>query len=250
MVEFQRKLLCVFAHPDDESYGPGGTIAGYVQEGAAVYLIVFTCGEAGSIGISKDIPNDELCRLRTAELADACRCLGIKRHRVLGVPDGRVGETDRAWAVEQIVNDIEAYRPHVLLTFHHRGISGHADHIAVADFLADAYDVTSVQPGGPYKLYEYGIPVDRARLYQRVNLVPLDDGEIGAKIEIPDRAMDQKLEAIRRHKTQYDFYLSLADKFDYRAAARPEYFVLRKTRLPRPAEFETDLFAGVFENAG
>lgn len=245
MVSDGHRLLCVFAHPDDESYGPGGTIAKYAAEGVHVYVLVFTCGEAGSIGISKDIPDEELCRIRTAELADACRCLGVEKHRVLGVPDGRVGETDEAWAVKQIVDDVEAYRPQVLLTFHHRGISGHADHIAVAEFVARAYDETGKNPHGPRKLYEFGIKRDKARLYQRKNLVPLEDDEINAEVDIPDDAMERKLLAIRRHRTQYDFFLSMAEKFDYRAVVRPEYFFLRKTRLPRPEYKENHLFAGI-----
>ena len=100
-------------------------------------------------------------------------------------------------------------------------------------------------PDGPQKLYEYGIPPDRVRLYQRKNLVPLDEDELNARIEISDEAMECKLEAIRRHRTQYDFFLSLSEKFDYRTMARPEYFFLRKTRLRGPSTLETDLFAGI-----
>jgi N-acetyl-1-D-myo-inositol-2-amino-2-deoxy-alpha-D-glucopyranoside deacetylase len=240
----QPRLLCVFAHPDDESYGPGGAIAHYALRGVSISLCIFTCGEAGSIGVSKEIPNDELCRLRTAELADACEALGIEEHRILGVPDGGVGDADHSWSVRQIIDDIERFRPQVMITFHHHGISGHSDHIAVAEYAAEAFDKAAESPGGPQKLYEYGIPPGRARLYQRKNLVPLDEDELNARIEISDEAMERKLEAIRRHRTQYDFFLSLSEKFDYRTMARPEYFFLRKTRLHKPSKLETDLFAG------
>jgi len=60
-------MLCVFAHPDDECLGPGGTIAKYAMEGVEVNLLTFTRGEAGSIGISKELdPEDLATALRAA----------------------------------------------------------------------------------------------------------------------------------------------------------------------------------------
>jgi LmbE family N-acetylglucosaminyl deacetylase len=240
-----RRLLCVFAHPDDESYGPGGAIARYAQEGAEVYLLMFTCGEAGTIGVSKELPRERLCQLRVEELAAACDALGIREHRILGTPDRGVADIDPAWAVDQIVRDIHKYRPHVLLTFHHKGISGHSDHIAVARYLEEAFDRTGDLPDGPQKLYGYGITRKLADLYERPNVVPMEEDEIDAVVEIGDDAMESKIEAIRRHATQYEFYLTQRDKFNYRAEARPEHFHLRKSRLAKSEGVETDLFQAI-----
>jgi LmbE family N-acetylglucosaminyl deacetylase len=240
-----RRLLCVFAHPDDESYGPGGTIARYALEGAEVFLLMFTCGEAGTIGISRDIPRERLSGLRTDELAAACDALGVAEHRILGTPDRGVEDIDPSWAVDQIVRDIQKYRPHVLLTFHHKGISGHADHIAVARYLDEAFDRFGAAAEAPVKLYGYGITRRMAELYKRPGVVPLEENEIDAVLEIPDAAMDRKIEAIRRHETQFDFYLSQQKKFDYRREARPEHFHLRKTRRQKPTGIERDLFDGI-----
>jgi LmbE family N-acetylglucosaminyl deacetylase len=245
VVDGQRRLLCVFAHPDDESYGPGGTIARYALEGVDINLLMFTCGEAGTIGISKELSREALCRLRVDELAAACSALGIQEHRILGTPDRGVAEIDPAWAVDQIVRDIKKYQPQVLLTFHHRGVSGHSDHIAVARYLDEAFNRVSGDPGAPAKLYGYGVTKRLAELYRRPNVVPLEDGEIDAVLEIPDAAMDRKLEAIRRHETQYDFYLTQQEKFDYRNETRPEHFHLRQTVLPKSNRIENDLFSGV-----
>lgn len=243
----RRRLLCVFAHPDDESYGPGGTIARYALEGVDVSLLMFTCGEAGTIGVSKEIPREDLCSIRTEEFAAACDALGVSEYRMLGTPDRGVADITPSWAVDQIVRDIFKYEPHVLLTFHHKGISGHSDHIAVARYIEEAFDRVAGEPVAPVKLYGYGIPRDKAQLYERDNLVPLEDGEIDAVVEIPDDAMDRKLEAIRLHRTQFDFYQSMQEKFDYRTVARPEHFHLRKTTLPRHQSggVEHDLFGGI-----
>jgi LmbE family N-acetylglucosaminyl deacetylase len=238
-------LLCVFAHPDDESYGPGGAIARYAMEGVGVYLLMFTCGEAGTIGVSKELSRERLCQLRVDELAAASDALGIAEYRVLGTPDRGVDDIDPEWAVDQIVRDIHKYQPQVLLTFHHKGVSGHSDHIAVAGYLEEAFDRTAGQPAAPSMLYGYGVTRRLANLYDRPNVVPLEDAEIDAVVDIPDGAMDRKLEAIRRHETQYDFFIKQQAKFDYGNETRPEYFHLRRTRLPRLAAAVSDLFEGI-----
>ncbi len=45
----QRRLLAVYAHPDDESFGSGGTLALYASRGVAVSLVCATRGEVGEI---------------------------------------------------------------------------------------------------------------------------------------------------------------------------------------------------------
>jgi LmbE family N-acetylglucosaminyl deacetylase len=244
-VSAERRLLCVFAHPDDETLGPGGSIARYAMEGVQVYMLMFTCGEAGTIGVSKELSRERLCQRRVDELAAACDALGITEHHVLGAPDRGVEDIEPQWAVDRIVRDIQKYQPHVLLTFHHKGISGHPDHIAVAGYLEEAFDRMTEQSGSPSKLYGYGVTRRLADLYARPNVVPLEDGEIDAVVEIPDAAMDRKIEAIHRHETQIDFYKTQIEKFDYRGETRPEHFHLRRTRLPRPSAAESDLFEGI-----
>ena len=46
----QLRLMTVFAHPDDEAFGVGGTLARYAAEGVAVHVVTATRGEAGQIG--------------------------------------------------------------------------------------------------------------------------------------------------------------------------------------------------------
>lgn len=236
-----KRLLCVFAHPDDECYGPGGTIARCARDGADVFVTTFTAGEAGSIGISKTLPRDELARRRRAELAAACAALGVGGHRVLGAPDGGVAAVDPAWAVGEILADIRRLRPHVAMTFHRRGVSSHPDHIAVANFLDRA--LAASDRDGPQASYEWGIPRHRAALYQRPNLVPLEDHEVAAVVDIDAEAMDRKIEAIGRHATQLDFFVGMQRKFDYRAVATPEYFARGRSRI----EFQDRPVSDIFE---
>lgn len=237
-----KRLLCVFAHPDDECYGPGGTIARCALEGTEVFMTTFTAGEAGTIGVSKTLPRDELARLRRAELAAACGALGVREHRIVGAPDGGVASVDPAWAVGEILADIRKCKPQVALTFHRRGVSGHPDHIAVAGFLDRA--IAEAGDEGPSVCYEWGIPRSKSRLYERANLAPLEDGETAAVVTIGEEAMDRKIAAIRAHATQHEFFVSLEQKFDYRAMSSPEHFARGRTRVVFTGPV-VDLFEGI-----
>ena len=46
------KLMCVLAHPDDETLGTGGTLAKYAAEGVETYLVTATRGERGAVAES------------------------------------------------------------------------------------------------------------------------------------------------------------------------------------------------------
>jgi len=237
-------LLAVFAHPDDESYGPGGTLAKLAGEGVKVHLLTFTCGEAGTIGISRELGAEELCRRRTGELAAACDALGFAGHRVLGYPDRRIDRMPEEEGIEAIAAEIRRLRPEVLVTFDHRGVSAHPDHIAVTRMTRAAFARTAGE--GPVRLFEWALPRRRLPLYGERRVAAAEDDEITHIVSIPDSAMERKLEAIARHETQIDFYHELERLFgDYRKATSKEYFILVEDRGDGRGVDGTDLFAGL-----
>ena len=239
----QYRLLCVFAHPDDESYGPGATLAQCAMDGVDVHILMFTCGEAGTIGVSKDMPDDELCAARRVEMGVACEALGVKSWRILGVPDKGVADTDEDAAVGEILADIETFRPQVVLTFHREGVSSHPDHIAVTRFLDRAF--VEAGDGGPQRFFEWGIPRARSHLYDRPNLKPMPDEEIACSVHPSDEAIERKIAAIEAHVTQVAFYHWMQERFDYRTGSVPEFFALRRTRGEPPGGLLGGLFEGV-----
>ena len=83
------KLLCVLAHPDDESLGIGGTIARYSAEGVDVSLLMSTRGERGWQGKAEDNPGlAALGQMRERELRAAAEVLGVKELVFLDYLDG------------------------------------------------------------------------------------------------------------------------------------------------------------------
>jgi len=98
-----RSLTAVFAHPDDETFATGGTLAKYAEQGVRCSLYSATDGDAGR---SSGIPvssREELGRIRRAELIEACTLLGIGAIDHGGHPDGALSAADPEVVIGQIV---------------------------------------------------------------------------------------------------------------------------------------------------
>jgi LmbE family N-acetylglucosaminyl deacetylase len=133
------KLLCVFAHPDDETLGCGPLLAHYAAEGVETYLITATRGERGWQGPPEENPGLEaLGEIRESELDRAATVLGLQEIVFLDYVDGDLDEADPVEASEKIAGHIRRLRPDVVITFAPDGYYGHPDHIAISQFTAAA----------------------------------------------------------------------------------------------------------------
>src|SRR5258708_4215938 len=133
------KLLCVLAHPDDESLAFGGTLAQYAAQGVEVSLIVATRGERGWFGKPEENPGETaLGRIREVEVSKASQALGISRLSFLDYIDGDLDQADSSEAIAKIVRQIRQIRPQVVLTFGPEGLYGHPDHIAISQLTTAA----------------------------------------------------------------------------------------------------------------
>jgi LmbE family N-acetylglucosaminyl deacetylase len=161
------KLLAVFAHPDDESMGMGGTLAKYAAEGIETQLVCATRGERGWFGPEEQNPGPErLGPIRTRELQNAVAELGIKGLHFLDYIDGEVDQANPAEAIAKIVTYVRNIRPQVVVTFPPDGNYGHPDHIAISQ-LTHAAIICA--PDSSYKDPEH-LPAHRvSKLYYMVD---------------------------------------------------------------------------------
>jgi len=135
----QLKLMCVLAHPDDESLGNGGILAKYAAEGVETYLVTATRGERGWFGDEREYPGLEaLGKRREAELLAAARVLGITRVDFLDYIDGDLVQAHPAEVIAKIVGHVRRVKPDVVVTFGPDGAYGHPDHIAICQFTTAA----------------------------------------------------------------------------------------------------------------
>jgi LmbE family N-acetylglucosaminyl deacetylase len=122
------KLVAIFAHPDDEAFGPGGTLALYSKT-HDTYLICVTHGEAGH---NHKGEANGLGSVREKELLASAKVLGIKQVFCLDYFDGTLANfmyRDIARDIREITDKL---KPEIFLTFDQCGVSGHIDHITVA----------------------------------------------------------------------------------------------------------------------
>jgi mycothiol S-conjugate amidase len=136
----KRALLAVLAHPDDESFGPGGSLARYAAEGVDVHVAIATDGAAGSVAEGFEEIRERLVEVRAAELQAAVAILGVHLH-TLGYRDsGYIGDpanehpdafiqADEYEAIGRVVHLIREIRPQVVLTHDETGGYFHPDHI-------------------------------------------------------------------------------------------------------------------------
>jgi N-acetyl-1-D-myo-inositol-2-amino-2-deoxy-alpha-D-glucopyranoside deacetylase len=173
-----RTLLSVLAHPDDETFGMGGTLALYAQRGVDVHLICATRGELGDIDPEyKERIKSAAC-LRTQELRCATEILGVKQlhflnYRDSGMPGSEANEHPKALAAQpidkvagEVAYLIRQVKPDVVVTFDPIGGYRHPDHIAIQQATVKAFalagDGSFVDPAGlppfqPEKLYFHTI---------------------------------------------------------------------------------------------
>ena len=133
--EFPNRMLVILAHPDDESFGAGGTLAKYAHQGVHVILLCATRGEAGILGVNPQ----KAGAIREQELREAAKHLGIDVF-FLGYQDGELSKTDPSKLVEHITGWIDTVQPQVILTFGPDGVSGHPDHVTISQIVTQAYD--------------------------------------------------------------------------------------------------------------
>jgi len=127
-----QRLLGVFAHPDDETFCAGGTLASFVAHGAEVMVVSATRGEAGQIRSAGTATRQTLGRVREQELQLACQRLGIQHTRCLHYADGTLNDVDQEVLIEDVVELLRSFRPDVVITFGSDGGYGHPDHIAIS----------------------------------------------------------------------------------------------------------------------
>lgn len=207
----ERAVVSVLAHPDDETFGAGGTIAAYALAGVPVTCVCATRGEQGrNMGKPFFATRETLAELRVRELSAACAALGVADLRLLGVWD----KTTEFRDPERVADGIEAILREVgpsLVITSHPVHGGHPDHCAVGEATLRA--VRRLPPG------------ERPRVICRVS-PQLAEAEGGKVFTVPveGAAAEARLAATVAHRSQSEAMLQ-------RLQANPQDAEERRRRL-------------------
>lgn len=285
MTQTEPVLLIVMAHPDDETFGAGGTLATYTRRGVKVYLVCATRGEVGDVDPQLMNGYTTIAELREAELNCAAGTLGIDEvfmldYRDSGMPGSPDNVHPRALAaqpLENVAGEISHYirrlKPDVLITFDPIGGYRHPDHIAVHNATVKAFDLAAdgsysdpegLAPFRASKFYFQTIPRTLLRWMVRFyRLIGKDPSKFGRNQDIDMAAIaevDFPTDAVIRYGPVADIRDAAAKCHASQGGAsltRGLFGPIRRVFMakemymraypPANGKVEADLFAGLFE---
>lgn len=247
------RLMCVTAHPDDESGGFGGALLLAHGRHADTTVICLTEGRAAS-NRGSALSDDELAAARIAELDISCSILGVTRWEVWKYPDGALIQANLFEITTRLVERMRELRPHIVLTFGGDGGPNlHRDH-AVASFAATAafhwsgrsnFAAEQLQNGlslwAPQKLYYSSTNFTISKYKEEAAVAPRTPSSV--KLDLGP-LQEVKRQAIEAHTTQG--VMNRAAKV-YERYGHEEHYLLASARDPERFSDETDIFTGIDE---
>ena len=123
------KILYIYPHPDDESFGPAHVMHKQIRDGHEVYLLTLTKGGATKQRFKYDLSIDEMGEVRYKEMLDVKEVLRLSDMKVLDLPDSGLKEMDPQEIEKVIEEEIKRVEPNVVVSYPVHGISGFHDHL-------------------------------------------------------------------------------------------------------------------------
>lgn len=216
-----KRAIAAFAHPDDEAFAVGGTLARAISMGWHVTAICATRGEVGEIAPGTNATPQTLGAVREQELRAACAALGVTDVRFLGYRDSGMEGTPenkdaRAYAsapdAEVTAKLAALFRedpPAVVFTFDESGIYGHPDHKAIHRHATAAFDRAAAPDA---RLLYTALPKSVAKVIAEQLRAAGAEGGPQGDFGVPDEEVDiradvaafaeQKRNAAAAHATQ------------------------------------------------
>jgi LmbE family N-acetylglucosaminyl deacetylase len=158
-----RRLLGVFAHPDDEVFCAGGTMAKAAEAGAEVMIVSATRGEQGQIRDARVATRRTLGAVREGELAAAAAELGVQHVQVLSYTDGTLPQ-HRSSLGAAVTAIMRQFDPDTVITFGPDGGYGHPDHVAISELTTLAFRTLAAERSRDQRLYHAVFPPRRTSM--------------------------------------------------------------------------------------
>ncbi|MGA2956560.1 MAG: PIG-L deacetylase family protein [Thermodesulfobacteriota bacterium] len=218
-IDFQEKIvLVVGAHPDDNDFGAGATVAKAARQEAKVIYLIATTGQRGSS--DQAMTPERLSGIRKKEQEEAAKFLGVREVHFLDYVDGELIPDIRL--KEQVVIYIRRYTPDIVSTmdpsffyFKDFGFVNHSDHRAIGEATLDAcyplardllsfpeHVKTGLQPHKVKELLLHSFVPENANFY----------------MDVTD-TFDTKIKALSLHQSQVPDIRQLAKRMRDRAEA-------------------------------
>lgn len=236
------KILYIFPHPDDESFGPAVAISKQLRSGHEVYLLTLTKGGATKQRHRLGLSVEEMGEVRLNEMKQMAEVLKLTGMTVLDLPDSGLKEMDPREIVKVVADHVRAIRPAVIVSYPVHGISGFHDHLVMHAVAKQAF-LELRDSGADYlkrlAFYTLG-PANEARSESKFNLNLSRDEEIDC-ITIGDQ---EDMKAFEAALACYKTYGAVINDSAVKKIVAPEqYFEIYQERHDPP-------LADITENLG
>lgn len=215
----RKHLLAVWAHPDDEAFGPVGTMRLARDRGWHTAIITATRGDAGSEAYAHLTSEQTLGDVREAELRAACEILGVERVDVWRYKDGHLADAPHDRLVAHILEVMRRWQPQIVITFGPDGITGHPDHVTISAATEQSFHHMRAEMSGdaPQRLYYVTVRPGRTIEHMMGNAPlpkpPTTVLNVSAYAQI-------KRAALACHASQKDDWMRLLDDHDWLSVDR------------------------------
>ena len=273
-----RRILFAFAHPDDEGFATGGTIAMLVSQGARVTLVCATNGDVGEISDPSLATPETLGQVRQGELRRAMAITGVEDIRFLNYRDSGMIDTpdndhpnafiqaDATRVTGELATIMRQTRPDIVITHDPSGGYGHPDHTRMCEHATAAFRLAGdasaypndLPPWTPCLLYYVCFPrsVFR-RMWQdmldlgvtppfasrEIDVLGTPDDEVTTVLDV-NAFVDTKIASLNCHRTQINPNgpFSQLPEETTRDIMRTEYYTLVQ---PETASQDVDILAAL-----
>jgi LmbE family N-acetylglucosaminyl deacetylase len=198
------RILYIFPHPDDESFGPAHAMYKQVREGHEVFLLTLTKGGATKKRHDLGYSIEEMGNIRYNEMKKVEAVLKLKGMSVLNLPDSGLKLLDPRIIEDIIKDEILRLRPDVVVTYAVHGISGFHDHLITHAVVKRAYCELKDSNSFLKRLAFYTVNDESAKLSNHFKITPSSKEDIKCVISVSDEDIAKAHEALDCYETYSD----------------------------------------------
>ena len=201
------KVLYIFPHPDDESFGPAQAMSKQVREGNEVYLLTLTKGGATKQRHKYGYSIEEMGEVRHREMLDVAKVLNLTGMTVLDLPDSGLKEMDPRDIEKVLKEEIEKIKPDVIVTYAVHGISGFHDHLVIYAVVKRVYAEMKEKSGYLKRLVFFTVTEEQASKQKHFHISGSKDEEIDCFYEVEEEDIENSRKAL-------DCYVTFKETID------------------------------------
>lgn len=201
------RILYIFPHPDDESFGPATAMSAQRREGHEVYLLTLTKGGATKQRHKFNLSIEQMGDVRHKEMLDVAKVLNLSGMTVLDLPDSGLKEMDPREIERVIKAEIERVKPDVVVTYPVHGISGFHDHLICHGVVKRVY--VELKENSEYlkRLAFFTITEESAAMQKHFKISGSKVDEIDCVFEVDDTDVENNRKAL-------DCYVTFRETID------------------------------------